>query len=70
MAVSLFAANEGYLDDLEVNKVVDFERALQTYMKASQSGLLDKIEKIGDYDEEIADALHAVLKDFKATHTW
>lgn len=70
MAVSLFAANEGYLDDLEVNKVVDFEHALQTYMKASQSGLLDKIEKIGDYDEEIADALRAVLKDFKATHTW
>jgi F-type H+-transporting ATPase subunit alpha len=27
MAVSLFAANEGYLDDVEVKKVVDFERA-------------------------------------------
>jgi len=70
MAVSLFAANEGYLDDLEVNKVVDFEHALQTYMKTSQSDLLDKINASGDYDEEIADALHAALKDFKATHTW
>lgn len=70
MAVSLFAANEGYLDDLEVNKVVDFEHALQTYMKTSQSELLAKIAKTGDYDEEIADALHAALKDFKATHTW
>ena len=70
MAVSLFAANEGYLDDLEVHKVVDFEHALQTYMKTSQSELLDKINATGDYDEEIADALHAALKDFKATHTW
>jgi len=70
MAVSLFAANEGYLDDLEVNKVVDFEHALQTYMKTSQSELLAKIDQTGDYDEEIADALHAALKDFKATHTW
>jgi len=70
MAVSLFAANEGYLDDLEVNKVVDFEHALQTYMKTSQSELLDKINATGDYDEEIADALHVALKDFKATHTW
>lgn len=70
MAVSLFAANEGYLDDLEVNKVVDFEHALQTYMKTSQSELIGKIDKTGDYDEEITDALHAALKDFKSTHTW
>jgi len=70
MAVSLFAANEGYLDGLEVNKVVDFEHALQTYMKTSQAELIDKIDKTGDYDEEIEQALHAALKDFKATHTW
>jgi len=70
MAVSLFAANEGYLDDLEVNKVVDFEHALQTYMKTSQSELIDKIDTTGDYDDKIADALHAAIKDFKATHTW
>jgi F-type H+-transporting ATPase subunit alpha len=70
MAVSLFAANEGYLDDVEVNKVVDFERALQSYMKTDQSGLIEKIDSTGDYDQEIADALHSVLKGFKANHTW
>ena len=70
MAVPLFAANEGYLDDLEVNKVVDFEHALQTYMKTSQSELIEKIDSTGDYDEEIVDALHAAIKDFKANHTW
>jgi F-type H+-transporting ATPase subunit alpha len=70
MAVSLFAANEGYLDDIEVNKVVDFERALQSYMKTEQSGLVEKIDSTGDYDQEVADALHAALKDFKANHTW
>jgi len=70
MAVSLFAANEGYLDDLEVKKVVDFEHALQTYMKTSQSDLLSKIDTTGDYDDEIADSLHAALKDFKASHIW
>ena len=36
MAVSLFAANEGYLDDVDVKKVVDFEQALQSYMKSAQ----------------------------------
>jgi F-type H+-transporting ATPase subunit alpha len=70
MAVSLFAANEGYLDDIDVNKVVDFERALQSYMKTDQSALIEKIDSTGDYDREIADALHAALADFKASHTW
>jgi len=70
MAVSLFAANEGYLDDVETNKIVDFEAALQAYMKSSHADLLDKINESGDYNEEIEKALHEAIKDFKANHTW
>jgi F-type H+-transporting ATPase subunit alpha len=70
MAVSLFAANEGYLDDVEVKKVVDFERALQGYMRSSQKPLLEKIDAAGDYNDEIQQALHAAIKDFKAKNTW
>ncbi len=70
MAVSLFAANEGYLDDVEVNKVVDFEAAVQVYMKSNQAELLDKINQSGDYDPDIEQALHAALQDFKANQSW
>ncbi len=70
MAVSLFAANEGYLDDVDVKKVVAFERALQGYMSSSQQALLEKIDASGDYNEEIQQSLHAAIKDFKATNTW
>ncbi|MEJ2591380.1 MAG: F0F1 ATP synthase subunit alpha [Candidatus Thiodiazotropha sp.] len=70
MAVALFAANEGYLDDVDASKVVDFEAALQGYMKSSQKELMDKINESGDYSSEIEQALHAALKDFKANHTW
>jgi F-type H+-transporting ATPase subunit alpha len=70
MAVSLFAANQGYLDDVDVNKVVDFERALQSYMKSAQAELLAKIDSTGDYGEEIEKALHAAIQDFKANNTW
>jgi len=70
MAVSLFAVNEGYLDDVEVGKVVDFESALQSYMKSSHAELLQKIDETGDYSDEIQEALHAAVKDFKATNTW
>jgi F-type H+-transporting ATPase subunit alpha len=70
MAVSLFAANMGYLDDVDTKKVVDFESALQTYMATKHQALLDRINESGDYNDEIEQALHAALKDFKASHTW
>lgn len=70
MAVSLFAANEGYLDDVEVTKVVDFEAALQGFMKSAKSDLINKINTETDYNDEVADALHAAIKEFKANNTW
>jgi F-type H+-transporting ATPase subunit alpha len=70
MAVSLFAVNEGYLDDVDVGKVVDFESALQGYMKSSQAALLEQIDSTGDYNDEVQQSLHAAVKDFKATNTW
>ncbi|KXX66035.1 F0F1 ATP synthase subunit alpha [Marichromatium gracile] len=70
MAVSLFAANEGYLDDVDVKKVVDFEAALQGYMKSQQAELLAKVDSTGGFDDEIQQGLHAALKDFKANNTW
>jgi F-type H+/Na+-transporting ATPase subunit alpha len=70
MAVSLYAANQGYLDDVEVKKVVDFEAALHTYMRANCQSLLADINKTGDYSDEIAAKFKAALDDFKTNHTW
>jgi F-type H+-transporting ATPase subunit alpha len=70
MAVSLFAANEGFLDDIEVNKVSDFEDGLQGYMKAEHGELLDKINETGDYSDEIQKSLSEAVTKYKATHTW
>jgi F-type H+/Na+-transporting ATPase subunit alpha len=70
MAISLFAANEGYLDDVDVKKVVDFERALQSYIKSAQAELLAKIDGTGDFNDDIQTAMHAAIKTFKANNTW
>jgi F-type H+-transporting ATPase subunit alpha len=70
MAVSLFAADQGYLDDVEINKVVDFEHAMHSYMRASQQALMDKINESADYNDEVESALRAAVEDFKATGTW
>jgi len=70
MACSLFAANEGFLDDVPVNKVRAFEDALQSYMKSNQTALMDKINAQPDYSDDIANGLRKALEDFKAHHTW
>ncbi len=69
-AISLFAANSGSLDDLDVNKVVDFEAALIAYMNANQVTLIAKISETGDYNDDIAAELQAAIDDFKANHVW
>ena len=70
MAFSLFAANEGFLDDVDVKKVVDFEAAMLSYLRSSQKALLDKINEKGDYNDEIASAMRKAIETFKSTNTW
>ncbi|MBH03309.1 MAG: F0F1 ATP synthase subunit alpha [Xanthomonadales bacterium] len=70
MASSLFAADKGYLDDVEANKVTDFEAALHQYMTSEQAELVDKINTTGDFSDEIQDGLHEAMKAFKKNRTW
>ncbi|WP_455208121.1 F0F1 ATP synthase subunit alpha [Kaarinaea lacus] len=70
MAFSLFAANEGYIDDVTVDKVVDFEAALHAYVKANYADLLQKINESGDYNDEIAASIKEAIEKFKANSTW
>jgi len=68
MAVSLYAVNQGFMDDVPVKKIGAFEHALQTYMRNNQAALLDEINKTGDYTDEMAAKFKAALTDFKANH--
>jgi F-type H+-transporting ATPase subunit alpha len=70
MGTVLYAANEGFLDDVDVDKVVEFEAALLDWMRSEQSELLAKINEKGDYNDEIADGLKAAIEKFKTSQTW
>jgi len=70
IAFSLFAANEGFLDDVNATKVVDFEAAMLSYLHSEQTELLDKINDNGDYNDEIESAMRSALEAFKANNTW
>ena len=70
MAVSLYAANEGHLQDIELNKVLDFEASLLSYMNSENAKLMDRINTTGDYDDDIEAQFKAALEQFKATQSW
>ncbi len=70
MGVLLYAANEGYMNDVEVAKIGDFESALLSYMHGEHGELMNKIVETGDYNDEIAETFKAAIEKFKATQTW
>ncbi len=65
MALSLFSANEGYLDDVPVEKVVAFEEALHAHAADKYGHLIDSISSSGNLDDEIIAGLKGVVEDFK-----
>jgi F-type H+-transporting ATPase subunit alpha len=69
MVVSLFAADRGYFDDVELTKIGACEAAMLEFMVTSQSELLDTLDH-GDWTGDLESQLTAALDDFKATGSW
>ncbi|HTN93612.1 MAG TPA: F0F1 ATP synthase subunit alpha, partial [Gallionella sp.] len=67
MAVTLFAVNKGYFDDVPVNKALAFEAALHTYLKSNSQSLLDSIESSKDLNADNEKLLSAAIDNFKTT---
>ncbi|ARG30216.1 F0F1 ATP synthase subunit alpha [Acinetobacter baumannii] len=69
-AVSVYASNEGYMADVEVMKIVDFDAALIAYFRSEYAPLMKQIDETGDYNKDIEAAIKAGIESFKATQTY
>ena len=69
-AVSLFAVDQGYLDEVELEKVGNFEAALQSYMSSQHADFMQSINDNPEYDDAVQANLKSALDDFAATGTW
>jgi len=69
-AVSVYASNEGYMADVEVKKIVDFDAALIAYFRSEYAPLMKQIDETGDYNKDIEAAIKAGIESFKATQTY
>ena len=65
MASTLFAVNKGFLDDIDVKKVLDFEHGLHQFLKTSHAALLAKLEKDRAMDKDAEAELTAAVGAFK-----
>jgi len=70
MGLSIYAATEGYLEDVEVNKIQAFEAALLSYANSEYSELMAQINVKGDFNNDIAAGLKELIEKFKSTQTW
>jgi F-type H+-transporting ATPase subunit alpha len=69
MAVSLFAVDRGFMDDIELPNIGVFEAALLDYMNNSQSEVVETLNS-GGWDDEIEGRLKAACEEFKTTGSW
>ena len=65
--VAIFAANEGYMDDLETEKVPEFEKGLTAYAYERAPALCQVIDSGAKLNQEQIDQLHGVVREFKKT---
>ena len=66
----IYAGVNGYMDDVPVEKVADFERAFHEQMRATHRGVLDAIQTSGELDDATEEQLKTAIEQFKGTVAW
>ena len=63
---TVYAVNNGFVDEVAVNDIVGFEKAMHEYMKTTGKSVLEAVEK--GWDEEIEASLKKSLENFVHVH--
>ncbi len=69
-ALSIYAADKGYMDDVPVQQVGKFEDALQAHFANNLGDVISKIDQTGDWNDELENAFKKGIEEFKKTGTW
>ena len=70
MALVIYAANEGHLDDVPLNKILAFERGLLQFMHQNHGKLMSDLVISGDWNNDIEGTFKGAIVEFKKTGTW
>ena len=70
MGIMVFAADKGFLREIAVEKIGDFETALLSYMNSEHKDVMDAINVSGDYNDDIEATFDKAMKKFISTQNW
>jgi F-type H+/Na+-transporting ATPase subunit alpha len=70
MALSIYAVTNGFMDKVELKKVVAFETALQAFAHTNYQSQLDEINKAPKLSKENEATLKKIIEDFVSTGTY
>jgi len=65
MAISLFLIEDKLLNDIALNKVIEFEQQLHNYFHQNHQDVIDEINKYPVYSDELAQKLQEIILEFK-----
>lgn len=63
----IYAVTRGFLDDVEIPKILDFQEAFLRYMEATHPALRQRIASGAKMDDETRETFDEAIRDFKAT---
>jgi len=65
LSASLYAANNGFLDNIEVKDILPFEKGMMDHLKSKYADLIGRIEDTKELSKDDEAALKAAIEDFK-----
>src|SRR5699024_5925939 len=65
MGTTLYAVDKGYFDDVPVEQVLAFEKAMKDYIRSKYTELVARLEETNALDEESEEQLKAAIEDSK-----
>ncbi len=69
-ALSIYAVDKNYMDDVPVNKIGAFEAALHAHFANTMGEMMTSVATTGDWNDEIEASFKKGIEDFKATGSW
>ncbi|AJD05742.1 F0F1 ATP synthase subunit alpha [Campylobacter lari] len=66
--VMIYAGTKGYLDDIAVSKIGEFEAALYPFIEAKYPEIFEQIRTKKALDKDLEEKLAKALSEFKANH--
>ncbi len=63
--LAIYAASRGFMDDVAVENVADFEAGLRAFMHDRKQDVMDKLSEAQDITDEVQDGLKAAIEEFK-----